>query len=79
MEESQAAIDLGRFFRVPFDKRDLNYDKYLTEGNLNKKPIAEFNSSNTKQMPVSEIMHKLLEMRYIQESLLDNNETIKLQ
>ncbi|MDK2810427.1 MAG: UDP-N-acetylglucosamine 4,6-dehydratase/5-epimerase [Petroclostridium sp.] len=69
IEESQAAIDLDGFFRVPFDKRDLNYDKYLTKGNTKRDSVTEFNSMNTKQMTVEELIDKLLTIQDIQNSL----------
>lgn len=66
-EECASAIDLGDFYRVPCDKRDLNYDKYYNEGNTN--PLTEFNSSNTVQASVEQIKEKLLSLKYIQEEL----------
>ena len=50
-EECVNAIDLGNFYRVPADKRDLNYDKYLFEG-MSKNALTQFNSNNTKLMDV---------------------------
>ena len=68
-EECAHAIDMGNFYRVPADKRDLNYDKYFTEGNEERKKLSEFNSNNTKQLSVKEIKEKLLTLNYIQEEL----------
>lgn len=68
-EECAHAIDMGNFYRVPADKRDLNYDKYFTEGNEGRNKLSEFNSNNTQQLCVKEIKEKLLALNYIQEEL----------
>lgn len=68
-EECAHAIDLDNFFRVPCDKRDLNYDKYLTEGYEQKSTLREFNSSNTRLLNVEEVKAKLLTLPYIQQEL----------
>lgn len=66
-EECSNAIDLGDFYRVPCDKRDLNYDKYFNEGNKN--PLTEFDSSNTQLLTVVQVKDKLLSLKYIQDEL----------
>lgn len=58
-EECVNAIDLGNFYRVPADKRDLNYGKYFFEG-MKKTKLTQFNSDNTKAMTVEEVKAKLL-------------------
>lgn len=58
-EECSKAIDMGNFYRVPSDKRDLNYDNYLFEG-TKRNGLTEFNSNNTKLLTVEETMEKLL-------------------
>ena len=68
-EECAGAIDLGSFYRVPCDKRDLNYDKYYKEGDIKRNALAEFNSNNTKQMDVEQVKEKLLSLSYIQNEL----------
>lgn len=68
-EECSNAIDLGDFYRVPCDKRTLNYDKYFTSGDTKRNPLTEFNSSNTKLLNVEEVKQKLLELDYIKEQL----------
>jgi len=68
-EEHVSAQDLGRFYRIPADKRDLNYDKYFVEGNQWLQHEDDYNSHNTRRLGVEEIMAKLLELRYIQEEL----------
>ncbi len=68
-EECANAIDLGNFYRVPSDKRGLNYDKYFTEGDIERNPLHEFDSDNTQLLTVEEIKEKLLSLAYIQEEL----------
>ena len=68
-EECANAIDMGNFYRVPCDKRDLNYDKYFKEGNVERVKLTEFNSNNTKLMTVEEVKEKLLTLEYIQNEL----------
>ena len=68
-EECAGAIDLGDFYRVPCDKRDLNYDKYFHEGDADRNPLHEFNSTNTELMDVEGVKKKLLSLSYIREEL----------
>ena len=68
-EECAHAVDLGNFYRVPCDKRGLNYDQYFKTGDVDRNPLREFNSSNTKQMSVDEVKEKLLTLPYIREAL----------
>jgi len=68
-EECAHALDMGNFFRVPCDKRDLNYDKYFTQGNLKASTLTEFNSNNTQLLDVEQVKAKLLSLRYIQDEL----------
>jgi UDP-glucose 4-epimerase len=70
-EECGNAVDLGHFYRVPCDKRDLNYDQYFIDGNLKRNILTEFNSNNTEQLGVEEVKDKLLSLQYIQEELVD--------
>jgi len=60
-EECANAIDLGNFYRVPADKRDLNYDKYFFEGMV-KNTLTQFNSNNTRLMTLKEVKEKLVEL-----------------
>ena len=71
-EECANAIDLGNFYRVPCDKRDLNYDKYFVEG-IEKNRLTQFNSNNTKLMNVEEVKNKLLEVKLVREELAEND------
>ncbi len=68
-EECANAIDLGNFYRVPSDKRDLNYDKYFKEGDTGRNVLTEFNSNNTDLLSVEQVKEKLLCLSYIQEEL----------
>ena len=68
-EECANAIDLGDFYRVPCDKRDLNYDKYFKEGDVERNPLTEFTSSNTHLMDVEQVKEKLLSLQYIRDEL----------
>lgn len=68
-EESLHAFDLGKFFRVPADNRDLNYGKYFEEGQVEKARLEEFNSDNTQILNVEEVKEVLLKLDYVQEQL----------
>ena len=68
-EECANAIDLGNFYRVPCDKRGLNYDKYFNEGNVERNTLTEFNSNNTKLLSVEETKAKIAALSYIQDEL----------
>ena len=69
-EECVNAIDMGDFYRVPSDKRELNYNKYLIEG-TERNGITEFNSNNTRLLTVGETKNKLLQLEYIQNEMND--------
>lgn len=68
-EECAHAFDLGDFFRVPADNRDLNYDKYFETGKLEKTELTEFNSNNTKILNVEEVKQLLLKQDYVRREL----------
>ncbi len=68
-EECTGAIDMGDFYRVPSDKRGLNYDKYFHQGNTERKHLVEFSSNNTVQMTVEEVKQKLLTIDYVRREL----------
>jgi UDP-glucose 4-epimerase len=68
-EECASAVDLGDYFRVPSDKRGLNYDKYYIDGNPKRAEITEFNSANTQLLSVDEVKEKLLKLEFIQQEL----------
>ena len=70
-EECANAVDLGGFYRVPADKRDLNYDKYFKEGDVQRNLLSEFNSNNTQLLTVEQVMEKLLTLSEIRDALAD--------
>ena len=69
-EECSRALDLGNFYRVPSDNRDLNYDNYFTKGEVERNTLTEFNSNNTELLSVEQVKEKLLSLDYIRNSLL---------
>ncbi len=69
-EECHNAIDMGNFYRVPCDKRGLNYDKYFNKGDATRNTLTEFNSNNTKLLSLEETKEKIASLKYIQEELL---------
>lgn len=70
-EECARAFDMGDFYRVPADQRDLNYDKYFKEGNQERTKLTEFNSNNTQILNVEQVKEKLLELSYIREEVAE--------
>ena len=68
-EECANAVDMGKFYRVPCDKRDLNYDKYFKDGDKERNTLTEFNSSNTELLNVEQVKEKLLSLAYIRKEL----------
>lgn len=68
-EECAHAIDMGNFYRVPADNRDLNYDNYFTNGDEKRNSLHEFDSSNTDLLNVEQVKEKLLALEYIQQEL----------
>jgi UDP-glucose 4-epimerase len=72
-EECTRAIDLGDYYRVPFDQRDLNYDKYFIYGDTGRNTLREFNSNNTQILNVDQVKEKLLRLEYIRDELASIN------
>ena len=70
-EECANAIDMGDYYRVPCDKRGLNYDKYFSKGDTQRNTLTEFNSNNTTLLTVEETKNKIAELTYIQERLVE--------
>lgn len=70
-EECAYAIDMGNYYRVPCDKRGLNYDKYFNQGDAKRNTLTEFNSNNTKLLTVEETKAKIAGLSYIQERLAE--------
>jgi len=68
-EEMAKAHDMGRYYRVPADNRDLNYDKYITDGQPEANNIDEYSSHNTHRLSLDEIKELLLSLAYVREEL----------
>ena len=68
-EECAHAYDLGNFYRVPCDKRDLNYDKYFKQGEVERNLLTQFDSNNTAILNAEQVKEKLLSLSYIQDEL----------
>ena len=68
-EEAAKAIDMGNFYAVPADNRDLNYDKYFKEGDVKRAEIDEFNSDNTRRLNLEETKEKIASLQYIKNEL----------
>lgn len=71
-EECANAIDMGNFYRVPCDKRGLNYDKYFNKGDVQRNTLTEFNSNNTNLLSVDETKTKIASLQYIKERLAED-------
>jgi len=68
-EEKAVAVDCGKYFRVPADSRDLNYNKYFVEGEKTISLSEDYNSSNTYLLNIQETKELLLELDFIKEAL----------
>lgn len=68
-EECANAIDRGNFYQVPCDKRDLNYDKYVNNGNKERNTLTEFNSNNTQILNVEQVKEKLMSLKYVRDEV----------
>ena len=68
-EEMAKAIDMGHFYRIPADNRDLNYDKYFSNGNENLAKIEEYTSFNTERLTKQGVIDTLLKLDYVQKEL----------
>ena len=68
-EECATAVDMGNFYRVPADKRGLNYDKYFKDGDTQRNKLSEFNSNNTELLDVEQVKEKLLSLQYVRDEI----------
>jgi UDP-glucose 4-epimerase len=68
-EEMAHADDVGLYYRIPADNRDLNYNKFFVEGETRHSESTDYNSHNTERLDVQGIKNKLLELNYIQDEL----------
>ena len=72
-EEMMKAEDMGYFFRIPADNRNLNYNQFFSEGNLDSTLINDYNSHNTKQLDVNGIKALLMKLPIIQKEVLEQS------
>ena len=68
-EEMAKAVDMGDYYRIPCDTRDLNYDKFFVEGNEEVSKIEDYHSHNTRRLDVEGMKELLLKLRFIREDL----------
>ena len=68
-EEMAKAVDMGKYYRIPADNRDLNYDKFILEGQPEANDVDDYTSHNTERLTVSNIKKLLLTLSYIQNGL----------
>lgn len=68
-EEMAKASDMGRYYRIPADNRDLNYDKFIVEGKPEANEVDDYTSHNTERLAVREVKKLLLTLPYIKSSL----------
>jgi len=68
-EEMAKAIDMGQYYRIPCDSRDLNYDKFFTQGNEEVSKIEDYHSHNTRRLDVDGMKEQLMRLRFIQADL----------
>jgi UDP-glucose 4-epimerase len=71
-EEMLKSIDMGNFYRIPADNRDLNYNQFFSEGS-EMKDISDYNSNNTKQLNIEKVKELLLNLDYVVDILNENN------
>ena len=71
MEEANRSVDLGDYYKVASDSRDLNYNLYFTEGNNRFTEMKEYTSDNTKQLYKKELKELLLSLDFVQKELAD--------
>lgn len=73
LEQEGIAVDIfpGTYYRVPCDKRGLNYDSYFSKGDAARNTLTEFNSNNTKLLTVEETKATIAKLAYIQERLAE--------
>jgi UDP-N-acetylglucosamine 4,6-dehydratase len=69
-EEKSKSIDLGNYFKIPADTRDLNYSKYYEEGNEQISNSEEYNSHNTERLSKDQLKTLLLSLEYVQNNLI---------
>lgn len=68
-EEMAKSIDMGRYYRIPADNRDLNYDKYITEGEVSANEIEDYTSNNTTQLSIDQVKELLFSLPLVKSAL----------
>lgn len=68
-EEMVRAVDMGDYYRIPCDTRDLNYDKFFTKGNEEVSKIEDYHSHNTRRLDVEGMKELLMKLRFIREDM----------
>lgn len=76
-EEMANAEDLGGYYRIPADNRNLNYNKYFVEGQENVSEAQDYNSHNTERLNVDQVKEKLLTLQLVRDELAEWNESRK--
>ena len=69
-EEFAVSEDMGNYYRIPADNRDLNYDVYVSSGSPKLSALTEYNSHNTQRLKVNEIITKLVQLEEVKEALV---------
>jgi UDP-glucose 4-epimerase len=70
-EEMARAEDLGSYYRIPADARDLNYDKYFVEGEQSVTVAQDYTSHNTRRLSIPEVKTTLMKLKVIEEAIGD--------
>jgi UDP-glucose 4-epimerase len=68
-EEMAKAVDMGNYYRIPCDNRDLNYDKFFSEGNEALSRIEDYHSHNTHRLDTAGMKELLMKLRFVREDL----------
>ena len=68
-EEMAKAIDMGNYYRIPCDTRDLNYDKFFVEGDEKVSKVEDYHSHNTRRLDVEGMKELLLKLRFVREDI----------
>jgi UDP-N-acetylglucosamine 4,6-dehydratase len=78
-EEMLKAVDMGKFYKVPADNRDLNYARYFSEGEQNIAHIQDYHSHNTEQLGVEGMINLLNKLPFIRKEVLGENITVQVE
>jgi len=76
-EDMVKAEDMGNYYRIPADNRDLNYEQYYSEGVLDSFDLEEYHSHNTNQLDIEGMKELLLKLPMIKRDILGDNNTVK--